>query len=52
MTQLFKLGHYAICNTRYAFGIEAIHHAADEVELVLKAEVDEVGVDEDTVGRD
>lgn len=34
------------------FSIETVHHAAHELELVLQTEVDEVGVDEDAVGRD
>ena len=32
------------------FGVQAVHHAADELQLVLKAKVYEVGVDEDPVG--
>ena len=31
------------------FCIETIHHAADELQLILQAEVDEVGVYEDTI---
>lgn len=33
-------------------GEQAVHHASDELELVLQAEVDKVCVDEDAVGRD
>ena len=33
------------------FGEEAVHHAADELELVLEGKVDEVGINEDTVWR-
>ena len=31
--------------------VETVHHAGDDVDLVLDGEVDEVGVDEDVVGR-
>jgi hypothetical protein len=34
------------------FSIEAVHHARNEFKLVLEGEVDEVGVDENAVGRD
>lgn len=30
---------------------QTIHHAADKFELVLEAEVDKVGIDEDAVRR-
>lgn len=33
------------------FGEQAVHHAADELEFVLKRKVDEVGIDENTVWR-
>ena len=31
--------------------IEAVHHTADELELVLQAEVDEIRVNENTIWR-
>jgi len=51
VAQLLKLSHNAVRNTRDTLGVEAVHHAADEVELVLQAEVDEIGVDENAIGR-
>jgi hypothetical protein len=30
-------------------GIQAIHHAANKLQLVLKAEVDKISVDKDSV---
>lgn len=32
------------------FGVEAIHHATNQLKLVLQAEVYEVGVDKNAVG--
>jgi len=49
VAQLLELRHHAIRHARYAFGIEAIHHAADKFQLILKAEIDEVGVDKHAV---
>jgi hypothetical protein len=31
------------------FGIQAIHHATNKLQLVLKAEIDKIGVDKDSV---
>ena len=32
------------------FGVQAVHHPANELQLILQAEVDEVGIDENAVG--
>jgi hypothetical protein len=31
------------------FGIQAVHHTTNELQLVLKAKVDEVGIDKNSV---
>jgi hypothetical protein len=33
------------------FSIQAVHHAANKLQLVLKAEIDKIGVDKDSVRR-
>lgn len=37
---------------RRTLGVEDVHHGLDNVDAVLEAEVDEVGVDDDAVRRD
>lgn len=44
--ELLHFGEDAISNVRNAFGVEAIHHAGDDVQLVLNAEIDEIRVDD------
>lgn len=36
-------------STVRTFGVETVHHSANEFKLILQTEVDEVGVDEDAV---
>lgn len=50
-TELFQLADHAIRDVRDALGVEAVHHGFDHVEFVFNAKVDEIGVDEDVVGR-
>lgn len=33
------------------FGVEAVHHPADQLQLVLQAEINEVGINKNTVWR-
>lgn len=33
------------------FGVQTIHHATDQFQLILKAEIDEIGINENTVWR-
>lgn len=33
------------------FCVQTVHHAADKLELILEAEVDEIGVDKNSVWR-
>lgn len=67
MAQFLQLSHYTISHAWYTFssksgscyrneeghtfGIKAIHHATNKLQLVLKAKVDEIGVDEHTIWR-
>ena len=46
LPELLELGHHAVRHARLALGVEAVHHPADEVDLVLDREVDKVGVNE------
>lgn len=49
--EFLELGHDAVGDAGDALGEEAVHHRLVDLELVLDREVDEVGVDEDVVGR-
>ena len=49
--ELLQLGHHAVGHARDALGVQAVHHALHQVDLVLDRVVDKVGVDEDVVGR-
>jgi len=51
MSHLLYLGYHAVANTRDAFGQHSVHHRVDDVQLVLDGEVDEVGIEQDLVGR-
>lgn len=33
------------------FGIQAVHHTTNKLQLILKAEVDEVGIDQNSIWR-
>ena len=48
-TELLQLGDHALGDARDALGVQAVHHALHEVDLVLDRVVDEVCVDEDVV---
>jgi len=52
LSELFEFGDYTIRHARYTLGIQAVHHTANKLQLVLKAEVDKIGVDKDSVRRD
>lgn len=49
--ELLQLTKDAVRHTRNALGIQTVHHGLDNVEFVADGEADEVGVDEDVVGR-
>lgn len=49
MPELFKLGHDAIGDAGGALGIQTVHHALDQVNLVSDGEVDKVGIDQNAV---
>ena len=48
--ELLQLTHDTVSYVRYAFGIQAVHHRLNNVQLVLYREVDEVCVHKDVVG--
>lgn len=50
--ELFQLRHDAIGDDGDTFGVEAVHHCLEQLELVLDGVGEEVRVDEDGVGRD
>jgi hypothetical protein len=49
--ELLEFGHDAVGNDGNAFGVEAVHHRGQHFELLLNRVGDEVGVDQDGVGR-
>lgn len=49
--QLLELGHDAAGDDGVALGEEAVHHGLEERQLALDGVREEVGVDEDAVGR-
>ena len=50
MPELFKLGHDAVGDAGGALGVQAVHHALDEIDFVPDGEVDKVCIDEDAIG--
>lgn len=52
LTQFLEFGHDAVGDARDALGVESIHHAFDHIDAILEGEVDEIGVDDDSVRRD
>ena len=50
--QLLQLAHNTICDNRNAFGIQAVHHGGQHLELLLNSVGEEVGINEDLVWRD
>ena len=50
--ELFELGHDAVGDDGNALGIQTVHHGRLEFEFVLHGVGEEIGVDEDGVGRD
>mmetsp|Transcript_3231 Transcript_3231/g.7503 ORF Transcript_3231/g.7503 Transcript_3231/m.7503 type:complete len:225 (+) Transcript_3231:1382-2056(+) len=51
LPQLLELRHDAVGDVRHALRVQAVHHALDEVDLVLDGKVDEVCVHNHVVGR-
>lgn len=49
--QFFQLSHDTVSHAWYAFCVEAIHHPAHKFQLVLKTEINKIGVDEYAVWR-
>ena len=49
--ELLQLRHDAVGDVGDTLGVQTVHHALDDVHLVLDGEVDEVGVHEDVKGR-
>ena len=52
LPQFLQLGHDAVGDDGDAFRVQAVHHGAQQLELVLHRVAEEIGVDEDGVGRD
>ena len=34
---------------KLTFGVEAIHHALDKLHAILETEIDEIGIDKDSI---
>ena len=49
--QLLKFCHHAVGDVGRTLCIDTVHHALDDVQLVLDGKVDEVRVDEHVIGR-
>ena len=52
LPQLLQLGHDAVGDDGDAFRVQAVHHRAQQLQLVLHRVAEEVGVDEDRIRRD
>ena len=50
--QLLQLSHDAVGDDGHALCIQAVHHRREQLEFLLDGMREEVGVDEDGVGRD
>lgn len=50
-TKFLQLGKNAIGDARDRLGVQAIHHALDQLDFVLQTKVDKVGIHQDSVGR-
>ena len=50
-SELFEFADHAVSDVGDALAEEAVHAGLEDVEAVLDGEVDEVGVDEQAVGR-
>eukprot|EP00195_Chlamydomonas_chlamydogama_P014717 CAMPEP_0202902390 /NCGR_PEP_ID=MMETSP1392-20130828/16825_1 /ASSEMBLY_ACC=CAM_ASM_000868 /TAXON_ID=225041 /ORGANISM="Chlamydomonas chlamydogama, Strain SAG 11-48b" /LENGTH=193 /DNA_ID=CAMNT_0049589145 /DNA_START=745 /DNA_END=1326 /DNA_ORIENTATION=- len=51
LPQLLQLRHDTVRDAWFALGVQAVHHAAHQVNLVFNGEVDEVGIHKHLVGR-
>nr|GMD38048.1 U3 small nucleolar RNA-associated protein 24 [Ipomoea batatas] len=49
LTQLLKLSHHTVSNTRSAFCIQAIHHSFLQIQFILNGEIDKVGIDQHSI---
>ncbi len=49
-SELLQLGYDAVCDVWDALAQQAVHGGLEDVELVLDRKVDEVGVEQDSVG--
>jgi hypothetical protein len=52
LPKLLQLSNRAVCNYRDTFRVETIHHCREEFEFLLDGVGEEIGVDEDGIGRD
>lgn len=50
-TEFFQLGHDAGCDDRGGFGVEQVHESLIDFKLVGNGVREEIGVDENGVGR-
>ncbi len=51
MAEFFQLRDHAVCDTGNALCQQAVHHRLEDVHFILNRVVDEVGVNENLVGR-
>lgn len=43
--QLLQLRHDTVSNDRRRLGVQTVHHGLNKLQLLLDAEVDEIGID-------
>lgn len=50
-TELFEFGKNTCRDAGDGFGVEAVHHPLNELDFILEAEVNKVGIHQNAVGR-
>lgn len=50
-TELFEFGKNTSRDAGDGFGVEAVHHPLNELDFILEAEVNKVGIHQNAVGR-
>jgi hypothetical protein len=51
LPKLLQLPHNTLTDTRYNLPQQTVHTRLEDIQLVLNRKVDEVGIDQNSVGR-
>ena len=51
LDRLFEFGKNTCRDAGDGFGVEAVHHPLNELDFILEAEVNKVGIHQNAVGR-